>query len=145
MFDIVAKKQIVVTGFECDMEQYGEGPWKIEIYGRTGTHAGHELSSDGWTLLGSKTPFTIPDVGIYDIPIELNVALNAGDRYGFYITYNNDTGFSDGDTNYVSGDEAGETIASNSDLEVINGSGIIYPFADTFTPRNFIGIVKYKK
>ncbi|MBI1286783.1 MAG: T9SS type A sorting domain-containing protein [Flavobacteriales bacterium] len=136
MFDVVGVEGAVIKGFLVNVNQ---ADTDFEIYYRTGSYAGFENSSVGWTLLGSSTGIaTGTDV---NTGIDLDLTILPGQTLGFYITC---TDAVNQFIQYANGTVEGTQLAANVYLTINSGVGKAYPFADTFTPRDFIGQVIYE-
>lgn len=139
MFDITATNTVTIFCFDANLPALSIGGY--EIYYRTGTYVGSETNSASWTLLGSagsilsiglnsETPLTIP----------VNLIISAGQTYGFYITASNPiltTGL------LTTTNSGYGVISSDSDISILGGSGISYPFGTVTANRSFNGTVRY--
>lgn len=135
MFDINATNAVTITSFETNADVTDD----YEIYYKAGTHVGSETNAGAWTLAGSATGVVNNAANTpTPIPIGLNVAIPAGQTYAFYITMTNNT-----DMNYTNGTAVGNTLASDANIEVLEGTGKGYPFGASYTPRNPNIIVHY--
>lgn len=143
MFDIEAINDVTINQFSanlCDV-----GPYDMEVYYKAGTHFGFQGNAGAWTLVGSTTGLVTngPDVPTL-IPIVIDVAIPAGQRYAFYVTESANTGNNMCYTNGVS--PAPSAIGTNvpvlADVNIIvyEGTGKDYAFAADYYPRmpNFI-------
>jgi hypothetical protein len=140
MFDVNAINNISVNSFEVNLDD--ATTLDIEIYAKSGTHVGFEQDAAAWTLLGTA-PGTV-SVGD-GLPTPINLPLDymmaAGETHAFYIIASNlaaGMGF-----NYTPGTAVGNSLASDANLEVFEGSAVIYPFGTAFSPRNFNGNIMY--
>lgn len=139
MFDLTASSSITV---ECFDVSFGNGTQteNFEIWTRLGTHVGFEGSTNGWSLIGSAMATSAGSGAATNIPIAVGTAMNSGDTRAFYITVVN------GSTNvdYTNGTAVGNVLASDANLEILEGTGVAYPTGgSTFAPRNFNGNVHY--
>lgn len=139
MFDVVATNDITVHCFNANLSS---GTVDIEIYSRSGTHVGNEMSNVGWTLLGTATGVVSQGTGqATNIPIDVNTTILAGNTMAFYIT---EIGVASGSPmNYTDGTAVGTILASDANVDILEGAGLEYPFANFFTPRNFNGDMFY--
>ncbi|PJA08898.1 MAG: hypothetical protein COX70_02770 [Flavobacteriales bacterium CG_4_10_14_0_2_um_filter_32_8] len=135
MFDIAATNNVTIETFAVTVDL----PATIEIYAKTGSFVGFESSSAGWTLVGSGA-VTGAGVGVpVEVPVDIAYSMNAGSTHAFYVTAN-----AAGTTfNYTNGTTVGNTWASDANITLKEGNGGGYPFAVTFSPRNFNGNVIY--
>ncbi|MEE9167618.1 MAG: Ig-like domain-containing protein [Candidatus Neomarinimicrobiota bacterium] len=139
MFDITATNGITIICFDSNWDA---GTFDCRIYYKAGTHVGSETTSGAWTLSGSATGITSNGDNVAThIPITLNLAIPAGSTYGFYIT--NTGGASEANMNYTNGTGVGNVLASDSKIQILEGTGKEYPFGDSFAPRKFNGTVYY--
>lgn len=139
MFDIVASSAITI---ECFDANFDAGPMGVEIWYKTGTHVGFESDSTAWTFVGAVDGITSagPD-NPTSIPIDVDLNIPAGATYAFYISNLNTT---DPNINYTDGTTLGATLASDANLQVLEGSGVFMQFGTTFfSPRQFNGTVHY--
>ncbi|MFT4525796.1 MAG: gliding motility-associated-like protein [Bacteroidia bacterium] len=133
MFDVQAIIDITVTGFPINCQDPGM-PYEMEIYFRTGTHVGFENSAVGWTLIGDNVgaPFI---GGATDtptpVPILLNQPILAGQTGAFYVT---ETG-TGGNLAYTDGVLTGALSVTDGNVNIYEGTGKEYPFAQNFNPR----------
>lgn len=136
MFDIVVANEIYLETFSVSADA---GSWNIAIFYRSGSYAGFNQTSTGWTFLDSAviTSTTTDAAVLYKVPVNVNLLLSPG-TYGFYVT-----GMSGCPFNYSDGTAVGATAASNSDFSVLEGHGGAYPFNLTNSPRVFNGKVYY--
>jgi plastocyanin len=141
MFDVTALTNIRITGFDGNLDDgtSGGAGGYIKIYYKAGTHAGSETMASAWTLIDSvfvnPTANGIPT----SIPILCNLFIPAGQTYAFYITGTN----SGCGVDYSNGTAVGAVFSEDSNLQVKVGVGKSYPFASTFSPRAWNGIVHY--
>jgi hypothetical protein len=135
MFDIL------VGGSALTLESIGinanGGTFDFAFYTIAGGVGGNANNAAAWTLRDSFTSVTTAGDGNFTILDITDLGLSAGATYGLYITAIN------GGVNYTDGNFVGEVIASNADLAILSGYGKGYPFADTFSPRNFNGSLTY--
>ena len=132
MFDITAKKMVVIRNFSAN---WNTGPVTARVYWRNG---GYVTNDDGnWNLVG-----TAPINGVagtfVGIPIQVDLVIAEGETYGFYIT---NTGGSDANIRYSNGNIENY---SNNDLDLSRGIGMQYPFGSSFSPRIWNGIIWYE-
>jgi|HubBroStandDraft_6_1064221.scaffolds.fasta_scaffold146824_2 hypothetical protein len=138
MFDVKTfGNSLTATSFDLNLNN---GTWDIQVYMKSGTWVGFDNQPGAWTLVDS-----IANVGSNgpNTPTLLNIAsleLPANSTTGLYIT----TTAPDTDAMlYTNGSAVGAVAASNSDLEILQGAGESYPFAETFIPRIWNGTINY--
>jgi hypothetical protein len=136
MFDIVAVKNIEILSFDANL---AIGAHTMEVYHRAGSHVGFENANTGWTLIGSAAVNSIAQEAPTAVGVNVNVQIQAGQTHTFYVTT---TGSSN---RYINGTTVGSVFVSNQDLQVLEGVGKSYPFASTFTTRNFSGTIHYEQ
>jgi len=135
MFDVVAINGLIITGFEAQMNA---GTGTYEIWYRPGTHVGFETSNTGWTL-ASTTSLTTNGPGVLTpITSTLSIPIPSGQTYAFYIVANTGP-----NVRYSPGTTLGSVYASNSDIQILEGSTGNAYFAVNTSPRAFNGKVKY--
>lgn len=135
MFDVNALANIEVQGVEVSV---GTATATVEVYHRPGTHVGFENSSVGWTLAGSAM---VTGAGVdvpTPVPLALSIPIAAGQTHAFYVTTTTSA------IDYTNGTSVGTVLASNADLEILEGVGKSYPFGSTFTTRNWNGTLIYE-
>lgn len=143
MFDIEAINDVTINNFSANL--CDAGPYDMEIYYKVGTHIGFQANAAAWTLVGA-TAALVPagaDVPTF-IPININIAIPAGQRYAFYVTESANTGDNMCYTNGVS--PAPSSVATNipvladPNIIVYEGTGKDYAFGADYYPRapNFI-------
>jgi len=136
MFDVIAKQDIVVTGM--DINTRVTDSTKVMVYSKFGSHTGFESDPSFWTLIGEtevigkgkNTPTSLPEDSIYPVYIQ------AGDTQSFYVTTE------DFDIVYTHGAPT-DILASNDDLEILEGVGNAYQFGEIFPGRNWNGVLRY--
>ncbi|QIE59017.1 HYR domain-containing protein [Rasiella rasia] len=140
MFDINALNDATIDSFEVNLDD--GAVLDIEVYAKLGTHVGFEGDPSAWTLIGNAPGVVSAGDGL---PTSLNLALNypvlAGETHAFYIASPNKAatlGF-----NYTTGTAVGDVFAADPNMEILEGSAVIYPFGAIFAPRVFNGTVEY--
>lgn len=139
MFDITAINTLTITQFDGSPM----ATTNIAVYYRPGTHVGFEMSSTGWTLLGTANnvvPIGSPTPTPFPIPI--NVTIPAGQTYAFYVTSTNVAV----SLNYSNGTAVGNVLVSDANMQFKEGKGMEYPFCNgssPFSPRNWNGRIHY--
>lgn len=129
MFDVVGVQNVTITGFDLNL---AAGTFNLEVYTLpAGTSIlGNEANPAAWTLVGSAANVTSVGANLpTPLPITLSVPVAAGQTQGFYVTTTNGT------MNYTNGTTFGNVYAQDSFIQVLEGDGIAYPFAGTYTPR----------
>ena len=135
MFNIqnISSDNITLLGtFRVNSEVSAGNSADFEIWTRTGTYAGFELSSTGWTQLG--TTQTVTSAGTNN-PTSLNVGatlvLAPGQTIGFYVYTPQGLNYTDTGTNGALGTYSDGVLRLDLGVGVGNGrfSG------STFTPR----------
>ena len=139
MFDVVALEDITVDCFEAN---WTTGTTSFAMWYKAGTHVGSEQTPADWTSIGAVAGVVTAgeDLPTY-IPLTVNVAIPSGSTYAFYITNNVNT---DPNAKYTDGTTLGAVLASDANLQVLEGSGVSFQFgASVFAPRQFNGTVYY--
>lgn len=103
----------------------------VEIYAVTagGSHVGSELNAAAWTLLDTITVVAQESGTPTPLNASLGVTMQPNDTLGFYIRSNNVT------LDYTNGTSVGAVFAADSNIQVMEGTGILGLFGGTFTPR----------
>ncbi len=135
MFDIVATNQITISHFDG----VPLATTDFAIYYRPGTYVGHESSSAGWILAGTASG-VVPQSLLTPIPINMNVTMNAGETYGWYIT----STINGANISMKVGSLIGDLAVSDANVSIMQGCSADYPFMG-FAPlvRVFLGQVHY--
>jgi len=131
MFNVTALKPVIIKRFSG---HFGTGAVTARIYYRPG---GYVTTTDPLWVLAGTASITGVNGEFVEIPIDVNLTINAGETYGFYIT---NAGGTEANINYTNGDIEGY---SNSDLSLASSIGIVYPFGATYSPRIWNGIILY--
>lgn len=134
MFDVVTfGKPITIDRLGLNLNS---GNATVEVYRRPGSWQANPNSAAGWTLVGSANVTSVGNgaATIVDIP---DFTLNANETTGLYVTT---TGSG---VAYTNGSGVGNVFAQNADLQILEGAGVSYPFAGTFTPRVWNGTIFY--
>jgi len=138
MFDVVTLGgALTVTGFDLNLNT---GSWNIEIYTRPGSWVGHNTSSAGWTLVDTIANVTSNGMNNHTFVDVTDFTLAALSTTGLYITTTAPSSLA---MLYTDGTAVGNTAAQNSDLQILEGAGIAYPFSDEFEPRVWNGTIYY--
>lgn len=137
MFDVVALENLTITCFEVN---FAAGTCDPIIYHKTGTHVGAEQTPGAWTPIDSA--INVPSAGVdlpTYVPIAVNVSIPAGSTHAFYITNRAGTP----NVKYTDGTALSAVFASDASMQVLQGSGVNYPFAFVAQPRKFNGTIHY--
>jgi PKD repeat protein len=138
MFDITAINCVQIKCFEANFDP---GTTNVEIWTRPGTHVGFQNSSVGWTLIGTANNVVGAGANLPTaIPISVNITINAAATQAFYITRTTTGGPI---MDYTNGVAVGNVYASDANIQVKEGTGKDYPFAASFSPRDFNGTIYY--
>ena len=136
MFDVYTRRAITLETVSLNVNPSGQ-PIPVEIYYKKGTYVGFESDPGAWTLVGGAT-VTSAGVDIpTPIPIDLKLDICAHETYALYITV------TAGSILYTNGTAVGAIAAEDSNLKILQGSGIAYPFTGNFFPRIWNGTIHY--
>jgi gliding motility-associated-like protein len=143
MFDIEAINDVTINEFSANL--CDAGPYDMEIYYKAGTHFGFEANAGAWTLIGGTTGLASAgtDVPTF-IPINVNIAIPAGQRYAFYVTESansaNNMCYTDGLSPNPSALATNLAVLADANIIVYEGTGKDYAFGADYYPRmpNFI-------
>lgn len=136
MFNIVAINDITVLGFESF---FSVGNLDAEIYVVKGSYLGNETNPSVWQLVGTQIGITSNGVST-PLSIPINLSVSSGDTIGFYIT---NKGGSNANINYTGGTTVNSVYVSDANLQILEGHGVGYPFANNFSPRVWNGTIYY--
>lgn len=135
-FDITPTTNLYLHGFDMNLSATLGDAVAVDVYTRSGTHAGHEASTAGWsarqaghgTAAGANSPTRIDlNGGIY---------MAANVTYGVAVVGRN-TGI-----NY----SGGANTFSNSDLSWVCGASNFVAFSSTvFSPRTMDMTLRYQR
>jgi PKD repeat protein len=132
MFDIRPKTAFTIDSFAVNVLDML--PHTVEVYYKNGSYIGYENNASAWTLLGT---YQITGKG-QDVAAILRaggLSLVANQTYGIYIT------LTSGSLRYTNITQS----YNNTDLSILNGAGIGYPFGSIYSPRAWNGTVFYSK
>ena len=138
MFDIIALKDITISRFEGHFTS--ADTVTVLIYYKQGSFVGFENDNAAWTLAGSAIFLTNPTGIRTPIPVDVDVPVNAGNLYAFYITV---TG-GNVRQRMIRGTGVGNLYVSDSYLEFYEGSSVNYAFGSTFQERVWNGVIHYR-
>ena len=139
MFDVVAKTNIVITGFDMNLFETAGTSVTIEVYGKPGTWVGSETTVGDWTLLATAMTTSAGTGNPTSIQNVINQSILSGDTYSFYVTTNNPTSY----LRYTNGTAIGNVFIENTEVQILEGAGKGYPFGATFQPRIWNGTLYY--
>ena len=115
MFDVVAKKDLKITGFA--VTAFAATTVTVEIYKlkNLGTFVGQEYNPGAWTLIGGATMQTKADEPTNLPPGSLRsgVTVQQGTTQAFYITYQANSNYN----RYTRAAELGRIYAQNDDIQ----------------------------
>ncbi|MCK5116474.1 MAG: hypothetical protein KAR44_07715 [Candidatus Aegiribacteria sp.] len=142
-FDIVGTQQIILDGFDINLDNADLSEFTIDIYYREGTAYGYETSAAGWNLLSSQV---ITASGV-DVPshVDINdtdaITIEAGETVGFIITAQEAVS-GIGGFMYTNG---GPNTYSDAFIDIVTYCGLPqgFPPASTFVFRSWNGTVYY--
>jgi hypothetical protein len=135
MFDLVASDSILINGFTVSTI-YDTATADFEVFYKTGTHEGYEANSSAWTSLGTYNGIPEGD-GIY-LALNNPLIIINGQTLAFYITRTDG-----GRIHYENGSGVGNVAVSAGGLELLEGTGIAYPFGSAYSPRVISTIVHF--
>lgn len=138
MFEVVGVQSVIITGFDIHV---GAGTWNVEVYTLPPgvSIVGNDTNPAAWTLVGTATGVTGLGTGVpTPVPLTLAVPVGIGQTQSFYVTLNNGTSII-----YTNGSTVGNVFAQDSFIQFREGYGNAYPFAGTFQPRVWNGVIHY--
>jgi len=132
MFDVIATNTITISSFDVNIG----GATTVEVYYRPGSWVGNNMSSAGWTLLGS---YDAPTGGVgTPTPVPIGgLVINAGETYGLYVTT-----IASGSMSYSNIPPATPPY-SDPNITIDGGQGGAYPFALGNANRMWNGNLHY--
>lgn len=136
MFDVSAMNSVTINGFSV-YPAYGTGTGDVEVFYKTGTFVGSETNSGAWTSIGTATGLVEEEDSYVALTSPLTVA--PGQTMAFYIT-RTDGGF----LYYTNTLSIGDVVNSDGYLSVKSGSGVSYPFNNTYANRMLNTVVHYE-
>lgn len=139
MFDISATNTVTIFCFDVNLPSSSTGSY--QVYYKIGSYIGSENTSGNWFLVGTSDPITSNGSDTpTPLTIPVDVVVPSGETFGFYITASSPIV-----TNSVlTTSNAGySTISSNTDIAIMGGIGIDYPFSTVTTNRSFNGTVHF--
>lgn len=134
MFDLIADSTLFLDSFDIKVDTFGEH--FIDLYTRSGSHFGYELSPGDWDFLGtvpievsSPSEWTSVDLG--------SLKMEAGDSLAIYLQLSNpvNTLF------YLAVPEP--ITRSTDELTLVSGTGISHNFSEQYFPRDWNGTMYY--
>jgi lysophospholipase L1-like esterase len=134
MFDLVGHDTIILDSMAVKVSTLGKQI--VEVYHKSGSYRGHEANAASWTLL------TIDTVQVTNVQGMVNVTLNGstlnmGDTMGIYVQLQNGA-------STLSYQRISSSVSrTNTQLEIITGSGISHNFSGTYYPRDWSGTLFY--
>lgn len=141
MFDVVARSASGITIERLDVH-VDTGVWDFEVYvlKQPGTWVGSQAMPSAWQLVGSVNGVLGQGIGVPTaLPLSLRVFVPSGETRALYVTLTNGMLLE-----YTNGSAVGSVAAANTDLEILEGAGIAFPFGNAFTPRIWNGTVYYR-
>ena len=138
MFDVFAYQDLTIVDMDIHILDEEE---VVEVYGISSSFVGHESEPHDWTQLCIGTVQGLGFEQRTPLPSKClsSVHVHAGDTVGFYVTVNR----SKMAYTFVQGMALNDVYASNVHMQILLGVGKAYPFAYTFNPRLWNGVIKY--
>ena len=135
MFDVRAETDLVVSRVDIHV---ASGSVEVEVYSTPNGYAGKTTSLSAWTLLGTATVTALGSGVPTPVPIQLNTPISAGQTMGFYVTSSNGSTLS-----YTNGSVEGADYVTDGNATILEGIGLAYPVAGSFSPRIWNGTLWY--
>lgn len=137
MFDVNALTDITVDSFDV----HGDVglTFDVNVWVKTGTHVGFEADASAWTLLDTAVGVVSNGDGVVTpLNLTLGYTIPAGETHAFFVSPIG------GGFNYHNGTAVGALLASDANLEILEGSAVDDAFSGTvFAPRVFEGNIIY--
>jgi len=139
-FDVNALQDVEICAMDVNMYT---GTNQYQIYTKAGTHVGFEMNAAAWTLIGGPVAITSNGTDMATpVPIPINLTIMAGNTGAIYFTCNR-TLTPGGGNRYTNGTAVGNLLASNADIEILEGTGKAWSFGSNYKPRQFNGTLYY--
>ena len=137
MFDVTALNDVTIQCFDVNLGL--TAPVTIEVYAVTGggSYVGNEANSLAWTLLASVLAVPAGPGLPTGLGLGLGLQMPAGTTQGFYVTTTGPI------MSYTNGSVPGGLYASDPNIQVFEGVGVVYPFGFAFSPRIWNGNICY--
>lgn len=135
MFDVIAVVDVSINGMYSNFSTTSG----YNLYYKTGSYTTSPNNSSAWTLLGYNFILAAIDTPKH-VNIPFNISVFAGDTVAFYIT--NTSGVTSG-MRYTAGVGSGTLYIDNGVLQIYEGIGIGYPFANIYPNRIWNGTLNY--
>lgn len=141
MFSVQALTNVIITSLSLQLQNSGTYD-SIIIYTRSGSPDGYDLSSDGWTMIGSASNVNSEGPGLLsELPSGTfsPISLASGETLSFYV-YSATT-----NQNLISqaGSATGVSYASNTDMSILQYSANTDAFKYSWKPYKWNGSVIY--
>ena len=133
MFDLVALNTITIECF--DILDNGLNGNTFGIWTYPGSHVGHETDSTGWIWVGDDPNVQSAWPNYTPLYVDTDIQILAGDTQAFYII-----GIA---IEYSTGTSVGAVSAADNNLQILEGTGVSWPWNQTWSPRVFNGVVHY--
>ena len=135
MFDVIGKDSIVLDSIALKINS--TGLQNVVIYTKDGTFSGSENTPGDWSVLDTieTNIATSGSFAMLNIP---TVTLDSGDTMGIYMHMLS----AGAQLSYHSNGTTGGYF-SNSELDIISGSGIAHTFGTIYNPRRWSGEIHY--
>lgn len=143
MFDVTATNNATITGIDVNL--LTGFTHDVSVYWKVGTHTTSVTNASAWTLEATAANVTSLGDGVATpLAVPINIQIQAGQTIGLYITASDsDPGDSFG-IGFVAGTALGAVATSDTNLEILNGQGVTYPFTQTAAaPRIWDGTLHY--
>ena len=137
MFIVTALKSLTIVEMSVHTDEADEA--RLEIFTRPDTYDGFESNPKAWVNIANRTITTNGRGEVTPVPADSfdPVFVEKGSAVAFYVTL-----ASEG-MRYTDGERWSSSAASNQDLIVSKGLGVVYPFGDIYQDRVWNGILKY--
>ncbi len=137
MFNLRAEADVIITGFEARL--ITGTTVDAALYYRPASYIGSETDPSAWTLLSTVSNITADPTGAPTfLPFNINIPIQTGREYGFYITTTNSTNLL-----HAIGTTVGADFISDGNLTFIQGHALNYPFNNPVAPRVWGGNILY--
>jgi hypothetical protein len=136
MFDVHALTQVEVTTMGLNL---AAGVHDVDVYFKRGSHVGAESDASAWVPVASSSGLSSAGADTLTwMPLDIDVIIPAGNTYAFYVTTHGT------DQLTTAGTVVGQSAASDTNLSILEGTGVTYPLGTSAAPQLWNGRLGYR-
>ena len=137
MFIVSALKSLSIIEMSVHVDGVGEAT--LEIFIKPDTYDGFENNPNAWVQIMSRNITRNGRGKESYVPIDYfdPIFISGGNSLAFYITLTTE------DMRYTDGARWGSAAASNDDMVVSKGIGVVYPYRRVYQDRVWNGVLEY--